>query len=155
MASQIGAAAWMAKYGRDDELESDHYGMNYMAKAGYDVQGAVELQEKFVELSKSRQQGNFLSNLFASHPPSIQRVEENQARATTFSGGKRYRDRYQSCHCAAAKRCCPPIKPRQLAKKALADKQGRAAIQHLDKAVAHQPNEGHFWELAWPCVENA
>ena len=154
MASQIGAAAWMAKYGRDDELESDHYGMNYMAKAGYDVQGAVELQEKFVELSKS-QQGNFLSNLFASHPPSIQRVEENQARATTFSGGKRYRDRYQTA-IAQLQKDVPAYEAETLAKKALADKQGRAAIKHLDKAVAHQPNEGHFWELrghAWKILE--
>ena len=55
MASQLGGAAWMAKYGRDDELESDYYGMGYMAKAGYEVQGAVELQETFVELSKSRE----------------------------------------------------------------------------------------------------
>ena len=40
MASQLGSAAWMAKYGRDDELESDYYGMAYMAKAGYEVAGS-------------------------------------------------------------------------------------------------------------------
>jgi beta-barrel assembly-enhancing protease len=154
MASQIGAVAWMAKYGRDDELESDHYGMNYMASAGYEVQGAVELQEKFVALSKSQQAG-FLENLFASHPPSTQRVAENQARAANVAPGKRYRARYQAA-IAQLKKDAPAYQAETAAKKALAEKQWRQAIQHLDKAVAHQPNEGHFWELrghAWKMLE--
>ena len=41
------------KYGRDQELESDHYGMKYMKAAGYDPQGAVTLQETFVRLSQA------------------------------------------------------------------------------------------------------
>ncbi|MBT6105380.1 MAG: M48 family metallopeptidase, partial [Porticoccaceae bacterium] len=77
-ASQLGTAAWMAKYGRDDELESDYYGMEYMARAGYEPQGAVELQRTFVKLSEDRQT-DFISGLFASHPPSIRRVEANSA----------------------------------------------------------------------------
>src|SRR5690606_29549334 len=40
--AQIGAAAWMARYGRGDELEADDYGMTYMRRAGYDPQAAVE-----------------------------------------------------------------------------------------------------------------
>lgn len=154
MASQLGAAAWMAKYGRDDELESDHYGMNYMASAGYELQGAVELQETFLELSKSRQAG-FLDHLFASHPPSAQRVEKNRARATNVASGKRYRARYQAA-IAQLKKDAPAYEAETAAKKALAEKDGRLAIQHLDKAVAKQPNEGHFWELrghAWQMLE--
>ena len=52
--TQLGAAAWMSKYGRDDELESDYYGMKYMARAGYALEGAVELQETFLSLSKKK-----------------------------------------------------------------------------------------------------
>lgn len=155
MASQVGAAAWMAKYGRDDELESDQYGMNYMAKAGYDVWGAVELQETFVELSQSRQ-ANFLSNLFASHPPSTQRVAENKVRAANFSGGQRYRERYQRA-ITQLKKDQPAYEAETLAKKALLEKKGQVAIKHLDKAVALQPDESHFWELrghAWKMLEN-
>lgn len=154
MASQIGAAAWMAKYGRDDELESDHYGMKYMAKAGYDVRGAVELQEKFVQLSASRQAG-FLDNLFASHPPSAQRVAANRAQAGNFPPGKRYRERYQAA-IAQLKKDAPAYEAETEAKKALSKKQWRSAIQHLDEAVAQQPGEGHFWELrghAWKMLE--
>ena len=44
----VGAQLLQAKYGRDDELESDLYGMKYMKLAGYDLQAAVSLQELFV-----------------------------------------------------------------------------------------------------------
>src|SRR5210317_1425034 len=50
MLAQLG----LAKYGRNAELESDRYGMEYMSRAGYDPQGAVDLQETFVRLSEGR-----------------------------------------------------------------------------------------------------
>ena len=84
----VGAAAWQAHYGRDQELEADQYGVQYMVKAGYDAQGAVELQKKFVELSKGQQRG-FMENLFASHPPSEERVRRNQELAAGHTGGER------------------------------------------------------------------
>ena len=68
------AQAGIAKYGRSAELESDEYGMQYMSAAGYDPQGAVTLQETFVRLSEGRQ-SDWLSGLFASHPPSRERVQ--------------------------------------------------------------------------------
>ena len=76
----------LAKYGRSAELESDRYGMQYMSKAGYDPQGAVDLQETFVRLSEGRQ-SDWLSGLFASHPPSRERVEANRATAATLPAG--------------------------------------------------------------------
>ena len=155
MASQMGAAAWMAKYGRYDELESDYYGMAYMAKAGYDVRGAVELQETFVELSKSRQT-DFLSGLFASHPPSVERVEANKFRVADFAPGKRYRQRYQAAIAQLIKDA-PAYAAEKLAIKALADNQPSLAMKHLDRAVALQPAEAQFWLLrgqAWTMLDN-
>ena len=76
----VGAALVSTKYGRDAELESDYYGMRYMQRAGYDLQGAVTLQEKFVRLSEaSGRNQNWLDGLFASHPPSPARVARNRA----------------------------------------------------------------------------
>ena len=68
------------KYGREAELESDYYGMQYMSKAGYDPRGAVSLQQTFVRLSEGRRT-DWLSGLFASHPPSQERVNTNIATA--------------------------------------------------------------------------
>ncbi|MDH3452617.1 MAG: M48 family metallopeptidase, partial [Gammaproteobacteria bacterium] len=84
--ASIGAQLIMQKYGRSAELESDLYGMRYMSKAGYDPQGAVALQETFVRLSEGRNQ-DWLSGLFASHPPSQERVDANRRTAAGLPAG--------------------------------------------------------------------
>lgn len=155
VAAQLGAAAWMARYSRDDELEADHYGMEYMARAGYDPSGAVELQKTFVKLSEGRQQ-DFFSNLFASHPPSQARVSANIAKTQTLPKGNKFRDRYQQ-KIAQLKRDAPAYKAEEEAIKALNNKSPQAALEHLDKAVKIQSREGYFWELrghAWQMLEN-
>ena len=152
---QLGAAAWMAKYGRDDELESDAYGMDYMAKVGYDPYGAVRLQETFVELNKNRSQ-DFVSGLFASHPPSQARVAANMEKAKTLPKGSAYRERYQRA-IAQLKKDKLAYEAETAAIKALKAKDAKKALAELDKAVRIQPNEGYFWELrghAWQVQEN-
>jgi len=77
-ASMLGAQLITQRYGRDAERESDYYGIQYMVRAGYDPRAAVSLQETFVRLSEGRNSG-WLDGLFASHPPSEERVRNNQA----------------------------------------------------------------------------
>ena len=76
----VGAQMIQSKYGRDQELESDLYGMKYMKAVGYDPWGAVTLQETFVRLSEAggKKQQSWMDGLFASHPPSVERVERNK-----------------------------------------------------------------------------
>ena len=96
MGAGIGAQLISQKYGRDAERESDYYGMQYMVRSGYDPQGAVDLQRTFVKLSEGRQQ-DWLSGLFASHPPSQERVQRNMdLLATLPRGGERGVERYRS-----------------------------------------------------------
>ena len=84
-----------ATYGRGAELESDKYGMQYMSRAGYDTSGAITLQETFVRLSEGRK-SDWVSGLFASHPPSQERVDANRATAATLpTGGKLGVDSYR------------------------------------------------------------
>jgi hypothetical protein len=56
-AASIGAQLISQRNSRGAELESDLYGMRYMAAAGYDPSAAVSLQETFVRLSEGRQAG--------------------------------------------------------------------------------------------------
>ena len=56
--------------------------MNYLSRAGYDPKGAVELQQTFIELNDNKQL-DFLRGLFASHPPSAERLIANRAHANT------------------------------------------------------------------------
>jgi predicted Zn-dependent protease len=83
---QLGASLITQKYSRDAEREADLYGMEYMAEAGYDPYAAVTLQEFFVKLSENRNQ-DWLTGLFASHPPSRERIEANRKKALALGPG--------------------------------------------------------------------
>ena len=87
LASSVGAQIINSQYGQGAELEADRYGMEYMSRAGYDPQGAVELQRTFVRLSEGQGDSNPLSRLFASHPPSQKRVEANIETAAALPRG--------------------------------------------------------------------
>ncbi|HJR69274.1 MAG TPA: M48 family metalloprotease, partial [Gammaproteobacteria bacterium] len=72
-AASLGAQLLSQRNSRGAELESDLYGMRYMAAAGYDPSAAVTLQETFVRLSEqSGRDSGRLATLFASHPPSAE-----------------------------------------------------------------------------------
>jgi predicted Zn-dependent protease len=140
------AQAGLARYGRSAELQSDFYGMQYMSKAGYDPQGAVALQETFVRLSEDRR-SNWLSGLFASHPPSHERVQANIATAATLPpGGTRGEREYQ-----AAMQRTNELKPAYEAydegRKALAEKNVELALAKVSEALKLFPGEAHFHAL--------
>lgn len=145
-ASQYGAAAWMARYGRDDELESDYHGIELMVAAGYDPQAAVELQETFVKLSEGRN-SDFIAGLFASHPPSQQRVDANRAHAQRLGrGGERHASRYAAAT-AGLRGAEPAYLAAERATKLLAEKNYRQALAESDRAVALLPAQQQFWLL--------
>ncbi len=66
-------------YSRDQESESDRLGIDYMVKAGYSPQGAVELQEIFYRKIENGADPNWVSGLFRSHPFSKERLAANRA----------------------------------------------------------------------------
>lgn len=145
-AAQLGAGAWMAHYSRSAELEADAYGMDYMARAGYDPQAAVEVQETFVKLAAGGN-SDFISGLFASHPPSQERVNANLRRAQNFPpGGTRNAEAYQSAT-ARLRKDAPAYEAETNALAALKRKDASGAINALDQAIAIEPGEGRFWEL--------
>ncbi len=156
MATQLGSTAWMASYSRDAELESDAYGMDYMVRAGYDPRGAVTLQETFVKLSEGRE-SDFITGLFASHPPSQARVAANKEKVKTYPpGGIVNRAVYQE-KIARVLKDQPAYQAQANAMQALTDKDPKQALKYLDSAVKFQPGEGQFWELrghAWSMLDN-
>ena len=145
----VGAQLVQQKYGRDQELESDHYGMKYMKLAGYDPWGAVTLQETFVRLSQqegAKQQG-WLDGLFASHPPSTERVEKNKATAAELgrggtSGADQYAARMKSLRATE-----PAYKKYDEALTAARKKDFAGARSLAEEATRMLPKEGRFHEL--------
>jgi beta-barrel assembly-enhancing protease len=84
----VGAGLLSLKYSREAELEADRYGINYMVAAGYDPEAAVTLQEKFVRLAQERS-SDWFEGLFATHPPSEERLQENRKLAALYPLGGR------------------------------------------------------------------
>lgn len=130
------------KYSRSAELDADYYGMKYMHAAGYDARAAVTLQEKFVAFSKD-QKRDWLDGLFASHPPSTERVKRNREALADFPpGGELGAARYlratahlrdtQSAYAQAAR-----------ARQLLA-KDSRAALGEIDAAIRRADGEPMF-----------
>lgn len=146
MVPGVGAQLLTQKYGRDAEREADHYGMLYMSEAGYDPQGAVELQKVFLKLSEDRNQ-DWLSGLFASHPPSQERVQNNIETARSLPAtGETGRKRYQQ-QMVYLKRVQPAYDAYDAANKALSEDNLRDAQEQLDRALKIEPRESLFHAL--------
>lgn len=66
------------RYGRDDELESDRLGLQFITEAGYDPQGFVQLMQR---LGAARQDGRPPA-FFSTHPSPDNRVQRLQTLIT-------------------------------------------------------------------------
>lgn len=144
--ASLAAGLISQKYGRDAEREADYYGMQYLARAGYDPQAAVALQETFVRLAEGRSQ-DWLAGLFSSHPPSMERVAANRETARNLPpGGEVGRERYQQV--------MAPLLAAQDAyaaydqgRKALAEGRTAEALEKAQVALAEVPDEALFHGL--------
>ncbi len=144
--ASVAAQLITTKYGRGAELESDKYGMRYMSRAGYDPQGAVTLQETFVRLSEGQNQ-DWLSGLFASHPPSNERVKANRKTAQKLpAGGKMGTDSFRAAMQSTIERK-PAYDAYDDGRDALGEKDTAGALVLANKALDIFPGEAHFHAL--------
>ncbi len=72
LGGQVGVAL---PHSRKQELEADHIGLLYMARAGYDPRTAVEFWQRFATYKGSGQQLEFLS----THPVDSRRIQQLEA----------------------------------------------------------------------------
>ena len=144
--AQAGAQLVSSKYGRDAESESDLYGMQYMKKAGYDPTAAVTLQETFVRLSAGRK-SNFIEGLFASHPPSPERVAANKATLAQVGAGGEWGKEIYAQKTAKLRATQGAYKAYDEAVKALNEKDVDKAKTLANQAIAIEPREARFQEL--------
>lgn len=78
-AGQLTATLVDRSYSREQERESDRLGIDYMVKAGYNPQGAVQVQELFYRKIEGGAEPQWLSGLFRSHPFSKERMLDNES----------------------------------------------------------------------------
>lgn len=89
IASQLGSA----RFSRDDEREADTFGVRYAIAAGYDPHGLLRF---FAKLKKLEARHSDLEKLFASHPPTSERIRRIEHLIDQYgaSGGQHYRARF-------------------------------------------------------------
>lgn len=149
-AANVGAQLLTQSYGRRAELESDLYGMRYMHAAGYDPQGAVDLQETFLRLAAERGSNGNEFNLFASHPPTQQRLATNIITADELNsgnpGGMVGRDSFARAM-AVLREAKPAFDAYDQGRKALAAKDYATASRQAQQAIRLQPGEASFYAL--------
>ena len=144
--AQAGALLGL-KYSRDAEREADFYGTEFMAKAGYDPNAAVTLQEKFLQLSDSSQQITWL----ASHPTSQERVNNNrqhvrQLRQQGYEGGTLAGLAYQAAT-ETLRRHAEAYDQYDEAVARLGDNELEAALVQVNAALNAYPAEALFHGL--------
>jgi len=146
LGGMIGAQLIQQRYSRDAELEADYYGMQYMKRAGYDPAAAVDLQKTFVRLSENRRSG-WLDGLFASHPPSPERVEKNRQTADELGrGGRIGREEYQQ-QMAYLQQLEPAYEAHDEGRKALQDGDVDQALAKAEEALSIEDDEALFHAL--------
>ncbi len=145
LGANIGAQLISTRYGRAAELESDRFGIEYMARAGYDPQGAVDLQATFLELSKDSKRGkDFISGLFASHPPSEERLATNKKIAASMPPGGEIKAAEYRRNISRLLQSQPAYDAFAEAKKAAKENNINRAQQLTRRAISIEPKESHF-----------
>lgn len=147
LGANIGGQLVQQKYSRDAETEADAYGMRYMQRAGYDPAAAVALQETFVRLAEGKQ-ANWLAGLFASHPPSPERVAANRALLAQMGnpGGEVGKQKYQRS-IARLVRTKPAYDAYDEARKAFENDELKTALRKVNEAIRIEPDEAIFYGL--------
>lgn len=143
--AQLSSQLMSMKFGRDDESEADHYGMIYMKRGGYDPTAAVTLQETFVRLSQG-QQTDFIKGLFATHPPSEERVQANKDTLAEIGAGGEWGREIYAQKVGHLKATQAAYKDYDQGKQVLATDPNKAAAL-AKQAIAIEPREARFQEL--------
>lgn len=142
----IGATLVTMKYSRNAELEADQYGIKYMVAAGYDPQAAVDLQRVFLKLSKDKKT-NWLTGLFATHPPSEERIKANQATVDSyppggFIGAKEYENAMKDL-----RKATPAYQDLDHGYAALKKRAYEKALTLAKDGIKIEPREAHLFNL--------
>lgn len=85
-AAQMIANVISMKYGRDQELESDDFGVRLMLEAGYDAQALIGVMDILEQASNGSRQPEFMS----THPSPDNRREEIQRAIEKYKNNSNY-----------------------------------------------------------------
>lgn len=104
----VGSSLLLLRYGRDDELEADRLGIDYMVRLGYDPRNAISAHRNLEKLSdeylkslgKEAPERGFFEDLISTHPRTSVRIDElqtmvNRMQSPRILGDGAFTKRYQ------------------------------------------------------------
>ncbi|HXE80743.1 MAG TPA: M48 family metalloprotease [Vicinamibacterales bacterium] len=94
--AEAGLSLLFLKYGRDDELQSDRLGIEYLAKTGWDANAVPDFLTTLARLNEESDRAG-VPNWLSTHPQPGDRVVEAReaiAKLGAGTGGRRNRDEY-------------------------------------------------------------
>lgn len=146
LGGMLGAQLVSMRFSREAEREADYFGTRWMHAAGWNPEGAVSLQQSFVRLSEGRNQ-SFIEGLFASHPPSRERVEANRRLADELGrDGEIGAERFQRM-VARIRALEPAYKAHDEGRRALSRREFETALAKAEEALAIEDGEAIFHSL--------
>ena len=83
-ATHVTSQVFGARFSRENELEADFYGLRYLQRAGYDPAEFVGLLRR-ISAQEPAQKGK-LKAMFASHPPTADRLQTAKFVVDSFEG---------------------------------------------------------------------
>lgn len=116
-----------------------------MYRAGYDTAAAVSVQEKFVALAEGRNV-NWLEGLFATHPPSRERIANNRSSLLEFPPGGDLGEASFKVHMRTLFEDASAYDLADQAR-AYADDDPSHALQLIERAIDRQPLESMFYGI--------
>ena len=93
--ANMGAAAYVQGFSRDQELEADLLGVRYLSRAGYDPRAMERFlaqmgaETRLAALIAGKQETEPQASLFSSHPRTSQRIAQAAAAASGLAGAGR------------------------------------------------------------------
>lgn len=76
--AQIAAGGTMARFSRADERQADDMGLQFMAAAGFDPHGMLDVYRKLLGLDRT--EASAVAQFFADHPGAQDRIDDIQGR---------------------------------------------------------------------------
>ncbi|MAW27223.1 MAG: peptidase M48 [Gammaproteobacteria bacterium] len=139
---QTALFAFNQRYSRQAEHQSDEYGIRYMVRAGYDPSAAVTLQSTFRDMA--RQSNSSFDELFASHPPSLERYERNRQTVAQYPAGGRLGEQAYLNATARLRETAPAYFLMQRALRYAGVDEHQKSVDTIREAISAVPGEARF-----------
>lgn len=148
--SSISASLVQNGFSREQEREADSLGIDYMVRAGYNPEGAIQLQEYFYRELEGSKNPLFFEGLFRTHPFSRERLDNARAEIARKYPGTAGNPNY-TFNASDFRRATGRLKEVQKAyevadagDRLLKEKRYAEAAAKYDEAIAMEPDQAPF-----------